>query len=153
FDPMLKHCEIMREAFQMNPRLASHISLFDVGLAAVDSGRDAAHSNSQPINPGARLEDGLPTRTIDGLVNASNVKRIDFIKLDVEGSELNALHGGEQSLRRWRPKLAISLYHRPEDFFTIPLWLNSLNCGYRFFLDHYSIHNEETVLYAKAIPN
>jgi hypothetical protein len=43
-------------------------------------------------------------------------------------------------------------FNNPEmkDLFSIPLWLNSLNCGYRFFLDHYSIHHEETVLYATA---
>lgn len=113
FDPMLKHCAIMREAFQMNSRLASHIDLFDVGLAGTDSERDAAHSTPQPINPGARLEEGLPTRTIDGLVSSNKIERIDLIKLDIEGSELGALQGGEKSLKRWRPKLAISLYHRP----------------------------------------
>ena len=150
FDPMLRHCEIMREAFQMNPKLATHIDLFDVGLANADSLRDASHSTPQAINPGARLEEGLPTRTIDGLVTSNEIKRIDLVKMDIEGSELGALQGGEQSLRRWRPKLAISLYHRPEDLYSIPLWLNSLNCGYRFFLDHYSIHHEETVLYATA---
>lgn len=150
FDPMLKHCEIMREAFQMNPQLAARIKLFDVGLALADSARDASHSTTQPINPGARIEAGLPTRTIDGLVSSNEIKRIDLIKLDVEGSELGALRGGENALRRWRPRLAISLYHRPEDLFSIPLWLRSLDCGYRFFLDHYSIHHEETVLYATA---
>jgi hypothetical protein len=61
-----------------------------------------------------------------------------------------ALRGGERSIRRWKPKLAISLYHRPEDFFVIPLWLDALGLGYRFHLDHYSIHHEETVLYAVA---
>ena len=132
----------------MNPRLASHIDLFDVGLAGVDSARDAAHSTAQAINPGARLEEGLPTRTIDGLVGSNQLKKIDFLKMDIEGSELGALQGGEKALRRWRPKLAISLYHRPEDLFSIPLWLSALDCGYRFFLDHYSIHHEETVLYA-----
>ena len=150
FDPMLRHCEIMREAFRLNSHLVSHMNLFDVGLAGTDRARDAAHSVLQPINPGARLEEGLPTRTIDGLVSSNEVKKIALIKMDIEGSELGALQGAENSLRRWRPKLAISLYHRPEDFFSIPLWLDSLKCGYRFFLDHYSIHNEETVLYATA---
>jgi len=150
FDPMLRHCEIMREQFQMNPRLASHIALFDVGLADRDSMRDESHSTPHAINPGARLEEGLPTRTIDGLVCSNEIEHIDLIKMDIEGSELGALRGAENSLRRWRPKLAISLYHRPEDFFAIPLWLKSLDCGYRFFLDHHSIHNEETVLYAIA---
>jgi hypothetical protein len=143
----------MREAFQMNPRLASHIELFDVGLADGDSMRDASHSTPQGVNPGARLEQGLPTRTIDGLVRSHEIEHIDLIKMDIEGSELAALRGAENSLRRWRPKLAISLYHRPEDFFAIPLWLKSLDCGYRLFLNHYSIHHEETVLYGTSAAN
>jgi hypothetical protein len=84
------------------------------------------------------------------LVSEGAMGRIDFIKMDIEGSELSALQGAESALRRWRPKLAISLYHRPEDFFSIPLWLDSLGAGYEFFLDHYSIHHEETVLYARV---
>ena len=93
----------------------------------------------------------LPTRSIDSLVSEGVIERIDFIKMDIEGSELAALMGGEFALRKWKPKLAISLYHRPEDLFAIPIWIESLQCGYRFFLDHYSIHHEETVLYAQAI--
>jgi hypothetical protein len=76
--------------------------------------------------------------------------RVDFIKMDIEGSELAALKGASGALREWKPRLAISLYHRVEDFHAIPLWLDSLGLGYRFFLDHYSIHHEETVLYAIA---
>jgi len=103
------------------------------------------------INPGACFAmDKVPTTTIDEMAVRNNVPRLDFIKMDIEGSELSALQGAETSIRRWQPKLAISLYHRPEDFFSIPLWIDSLGVGYRFFLDHYSIHNEETVLYASV---
>jgi hypothetical protein len=90
----------------------------------------------------------MPTTTIDSIVAANNVPRIDFIKMDIEGSELGALNGAEAAIRRWRPKLAISLYHRPEDFFSIPLWIDGLALGYKLYLDHYTIHSEETVLYA-----
>jgi hypothetical protein len=103
------------------------------------------------INPAAKaFHSSIPTRTIDSLVDEGAVARVDFLKMDVEGSELRALQGAEMTLRRWKPRLAISLYHEFEDFFTIPLWLNDLNVGYRFLLDHYSIHHEETVLYAIA---
>jgi FkbM family methyltransferase len=100
FDPMLRHCEIMREAFQMNTNLASHIDLFDVGLSNENKARDDAHSTTTAVNFGARLEEGLPTRTIDSLVDSAQIKRVDLIKLDVEGSELGALQGGENALRR-----------------------------------------------------
>jgi len=151
FDPLQKHCAIMRESFAMNPTLAPRISIFEIGLS------DENHEGSPPpgaeglINPGANIiGSGFSTRTIDSLVAEGVLPRIDFIKMDVEGSELPALVGAEASLRRWQPRLAISLYHRPEDFFTIPLWLDSLGVGYRFFLDHYSIHHEETVLFARV---
>jgi hypothetical protein len=90
----------------------------------------------------------MPTTTIDEVVVHENIPRIDFIKMDIEGSELSALRGAESTIRRCRPKLAISLYHRPEDFFSIPSWIDSLDLGYRVFLEHYSIHQEETVLFA-----
>jgi hypothetical protein len=41
-------------------------------------------------------------------------------------------------------------FGRDEDFFSIPLWIDALGVGYRLFLDHYTIHNEETVLYASV---
>jgi hypothetical protein len=122
-------------------------SIFPLGLA--DEVNDIAPpADDGVINPGARLASAVPTITIDEAVLRTKVPRIDFIKMDIEGSELSALRGAETSIRRWCPKLAISLYHRPEDFFSIPSWIDSLGVGYRLFLDHYSIHHEETVLYA-----
>jgi FkbM family methyltransferase len=154
FDPLKKHCKIMRDAFAMNPPLAPRIAIHEVGLADADSVGSAVSARDALIDPGARVAQGgdLPTRSIDSLVAEGAIDRIDYIKMDIEGSELAALRGGESALRKWRPRLAISLYHRPEDFFSIPLWLDGLRCGYRFFLDHYSIHHEETVLYARAAP-
>ena len=153
FDPLPKHCNIMRESFRANPTLASRISIFEVGLADADRVGVAARLPGESIDPGATaFDEAVPTRTIDSLVTEGVLPRVDFIKMDVEGSELAALRGGVAALRQWKPKLAISLYHKPEDFFSIPLWLDSLRCGYRFFLEHYSIHSEETVLYASAAP-
>jgi FkbM family methyltransferase len=150
FDPLPKHCGIMREQLEMNPGLAPRISIFPLGLS--DRVNDAAPLvEDGVIDPGARvMSPAVPITTIDEVVDRHNVPRVDFVKMDIEGSELNALRGAEATLRRWRPKLAISLYHRPEDFFSIPSWIDSLGVGYRLFLDHYSIHHEETVLFALA---
>jgi len=140
FDPIAKHIDITRENLAMNPSLAERVTVLPFGLADVNH----EGKGRQGIDPAARLGDDLATRTLDSL----NISSVDFIKMDIEGSELAALRGGEQTIRRDRPKLAISLYHRVEDFFSIPQWLDSLRIGYRFHLDHYSIHSEETVLYA-----
>jgi FkbM family methyltransferase len=148
FDPLPKHCAIMRQAQALNPVLAPRISIFALGLS--DARNDVAPlPEDGRIDPGARIAAaGMPTTTIDDIVVRDNIPRIDFIKMDIEGSELGALRGGESTIRRCRPTLAISIYHRSEDFFAIPSWIDSLGLGYRFFLEHYSIHHEETVLYA-----
>lgn len=150
FDPLPKHCAIMAQQLTMNPELAPRVSIFPFGLT--DRANDVAPmTDDDKIDPGARIaSSAMPTTTIDGAMAQSHAPRVDFIKMDIEGSELGALRGAESTIRRWRPKLAISLYHRPEDFFSIPLWIDSLDVGYRLYLDHYSIHHEETVLYAAA---
>jgi len=103
------------------------------------------------VDPSARANvPGMALRSIDSVLASGEIPRLDFIKMDIEGSELAALTGASEALRKWKPRLAISLYHRAQDLFEIPLWLDSLGLGYRFFLDHYSIHHEETVLYAIA---
>ena len=148
FDPLPRHCRIMREQLAMNPGLAPRISIFPFGLA--DRANEIGPlADDDVIDPGARVvEDAMPMTTIDTVVARADAPRIDFIKMDIEGSELAALRGAEATIRRWRPKLAISLYHRYEDFFAIPSWIDSLGLGYQFHLDHYSVHAEETVLYA-----
>lgn len=71
-------------------------------------------------------------RTIDELCEHFSP---DLIKLDVEGSEAAALSGAGNTLRRDRPALAVSLYHRTQDVFTLPLWLSAHLYGkYRFHL-------------------
>jgi hypothetical protein len=133
----------------MNPALSPLISIHEIGLAAAERVGHGFLSVGDTINPGATSFDAaISTTTIDRLVADHTIPRVDFIKMDIEGSELEALQGAQQTLREFAPRLAISLYHRPEDFVSIPLWLDSLGCGYRFYLDHYSIHHEETVLYA-----
>lgn len=58
----------------------------------------------------------------------------DLIKLDVEGAEMRALKGAASVIRRDRCALAVSLYHRTEDLFSLPLYLFGLCPNYRFYL-------------------
>ena len=47
----------------------------------------------------------------------------NFVKMDIEGSELNALMGMEKTIRKYKPLMAISVYHTPEDLWRIPFWI------------------------------
>jgi len=73
---------------------------------------------------------------------------ITFIKMDIEGAELNALKGAEQIIREYKPKLAICIYHKPEDVYEIPSLLLDYVPDYKFYIRHYSFTHAETVLYA-----
>jgi FkbM family methyltransferase len=73
---------------------------------------------------------------------------VDLIKLDVEGSEMSVLNGAKESILKYRPKMAISLYHRKEHLLEIPELLLSLHSDYTFSI---SINNPtfvDMVLYA-----
>lgn len=75
-------------------------------------------------------------------------KKPTFIKMDIEGAELEALLGAECVIREFHPKLAIAIYHKPEDVFEIPELIMKFNQEYQFYLRHYSFADSETVLYA-----
>jgi FkbM family methyltransferase len=71
-----------------------------------------------------------------------------YLKLDVEGAEADALAGGQEVIRRARPIVAVSVYHRPADLWELPLYLHSLYAGYRFYLRTHDHDGTEVVCYA-----
>jgi FkbM family methyltransferase len=76
-------------------------------------------------------------------------RRVTFIALDIEGAELAAIQGAKGIIVEQKPKLAISVYHRPEDIWEIPLLVKEYNPSYRFYLRHYHLLDMlETVMYA-----
>ena len=75
-------------------------------------------------------------------------KNATFIKMDIEGAELNALKGAENTIKSNAPKLAISIYHQLNDFWEIPVYLKTIVPEYNFYVRHHSNGLAETVLYA-----
>lgn len=75
-------------------------------------------------------------------------EKVTFIKMDIEGAELQALEGAKDIICRDKPKLAICVYHLKEDIWTIPEYILKLNPSYTLYLRHYSMADNDTVLYA-----
>lgn len=74
-----------------------------------------------------------------------------FIKMDIEGSEINALQGAINTITRNRPKLAICIYHSNEDMLRIPEWCFKNLENYRFYVRHHHYLPYDTVFYAIPI--
>lgn len=88
--------------------------------------------------------------TLDEFARAEKLDRVDFIKMDVEGSEEEALAGARETIRRFRPRLALSAYHKDTDILLLPLIVRDILPEYRFALRHGSNTACETVLYCTA---
>lgn len=82
--------------------------------------------------------------SIDRLIR----RPVTFIKMDIEGSEYHALLGARNTIAMHKPKLAICVYHKPEDIWELPWLIHEMNKEYTFYLRHYSFADNETVLYA-----
>ena len=93
----------------------------------------------------AKVSQRIPVTTIDDAVK----ERVTFIKMDIEGSEKNALLGAEGHIRESLPKLAICVYHSVSDLWEIPLMIRRMFPGYtRFEMRHHTGFFSETVFYA-----
>lgn len=94
-------------------------------------------------SPGANVV-SIPVTSLD-VALAGAVP--NFIKMDIEGAELEALRGAQRIIREHKPVLAICVYHKPEDLWTLPLYIHELNPGYRMSLRKHAHMAISTVLY------
>lgn len=72
----------------------------------------------------------------------------NYIKMDIEGAELDALLGARTVINNYRPRLAICLYHKPEHLWQIPLIVASWNLGYKYYIRAHGFNDFDLVLYA-----
>jgi FkbM family methyltransferase len=101
------------------------------------------------MNPFEEQTGSVKTLSIDDFVESRGFEKVEFIKMDIEGAEPAALRGAIKTITRFRPKLAIAIYHSMEDFVNIPRWILGLNLDYEIYIGHYTIHAEETICFAK----
>jgi FkbM family methyltransferase len=72
----------------------------------------------------------VPVTTIDSLVQELRLPRVDYIKMDIEGAEREALKGGTEVLRRFRPRLMLDSYHLPDDMEVLPAIIRRAHSDY-----------------------
>lgn len=79
---------------------------------------------------------------------ADREDRVSFIKADIESYEYNMLRGARETINKYKPRMAVCIYHNPTDVYSIPLLLKELNPEYKLALRHHSYNMDDTVLYA-----
>lgn len=141
FEPSLKNMTIARQ----NLINCKRIKFYQIAL-----------SNKNGIM--CLTADGSASRLCDGEVGSASqipVARLDdiaeeeitFIKMDIEGAESEAIDGAQKIIMRQHPKLAIAVYHKPADFWSIPYQILKLREDYSLFMRHYSEGKDETVMF------
>lgn len=139
FEPSPKQYKITKEA------LISYSNVHVYPYATYNQQMTTFFDNEKDSASGLSKEGTIAVETIrlDDIIK----ERVTYIKLDVEGAEYETLVGAEQLIKTYKPKLAVCVYHKQEDFWRIPSLLLQYNPNYRIILRHYTEGLLETVMY------
>lgn len=149
FEPDKSSYEICKEKIGQTENLEK-VSLFNCGLfdrqgrIGFASGLGGA---SRIENQGQDFYSDYDIEVTD-LDSAVQEEKVTFIKMDIEGAEEKALLGAKRIITQQKPKLAVCVYHKPEDIIEIPALVLKMRPDYNIAFRHYSLRDTETVMYA-----
>lgn len=155
FEFVKKNLDIFHKSLNLNPHLKNRIKIVNAALYSVsesslyvcENGAGTFCSTDKDIIRGGDNYT-IKTKAIDDLVRDENLNNVHFIKMDIEGSELEALKGAKNTIQQYKPNLAICIYHKIEDFYMIPKYIKEIVPEYKLYVKHHTDGLAETVLYA-----
>ena len=117
FEPVEKSRDILSENIILNN--LENVEVFSYALGESCKNLKFFVSSQHPESSGGislkEKEKIVPQITLDDFVKKYAIKRIDFIKADIEGMERNLLKGAEGVIKKFKPKIAICTYHLVDD--------------------------------------
>jgi len=149
FDILKEGMKALAKQIALNPELNNITAMLN---ALSDKDGEDVYISSP--SPGARVVDEatdskIKTTNIDSFVERNGIERVDFVKMDIEGSEVPALVGATRTIQTFKPKLAVSAYHKWDDLWVIPQIIHGIRNDYRYYLDCTTGFGGEAVLYCK----
>lgn len=141
FEPDIMNYNKMKER-----GFGSNIFLYNAGLYDENTELNFAANKGGSSNINVRGTDVIQAIKFDELELPNN--QVTFVKMDIEGSELHALMGMAETIKKYKPKLAICIYHKFEDLWELPLYIKSLVPEYQLYIRNYTTYLDEIVLYA-----
>lgn len=142
FEPDKKNIEKCKENLT---RLKCNIEIVDKAVWSCNTTLNFNENGNGMSGVDERGEKNVEATYLDAVLRNSNKL---YIKMDIEGAELQALQGTEKIIKNCKPNLAICVYHKTEDIEKIPMLLLKYYPEYKFCFRHYSLTKNETVLYA-----
>lgn len=143
FEPNSNTYQILKDSFKKQKR----IEIVNKGLSEKDDvllfweqGNASKFTKDEEI-----ATTRVPVTNIDAMPSC---RKATFIKMDIEGAELDALKGARETILRNHPKLAICIYHSNEHMVCIAEYIHELVPKYKLYVRHHSRGANETVLYA-----
>jgi FkbM family methyltransferase len=139
FEPSLNSFNLLKNKFIGN----SKIELFNKGLWNIETTLYFNSSLGSASKIEQNGEEKIETMILDSIID----NKIDFIKLDIEGAEIEAIDGAVNTIKKNKPTIAVCVYHKQSDFISIPKALKAIQPDYKIFLRHYTQGVFETVMY------
>ena len=147
FEPSIEMAKVCENTFEKNK--IRNIELINKACWSESAELGFSADYGSMIFGSSKVKESNDNKVLaDSIDNILNGQRATFIKFDVEGSELEAIKGAKETIQKYHPRLAVSLYHKVEDVFEIPAYLLSLIPEYKFYIRHYGSDIWETILYA-----
>ena len=145
FEPDIRNFAKLKHKHGNNPRM----TLINAGVYDHDGNVHFDERGDVGSKIGDESDNGvtISVKAIDAL----DLPKITFLKMDIEGAELNALKGAEKTIVRDKPKLAICIYHSHDDMLRIAETIHALVPEYRLYIrqhGYYFPYVCETILYA-----
>ncbi|HTX86492.1 MAG TPA: FkbM family methyltransferase [Candidatus Nanoarchaeia archaeon] len=135
FEPVPAVAKVLRETIDLNGR--KNISLIKQGLGADNQSLDfhlAENSGgSSSFFSSSGETASLPVVKLDDFVKLNGIARLDFIKADIEGMERDLLLGAAEAIKKFKPKLALCVYHRPDDKEVLSALIKKINPEYKIY--------------------
>ena len=131
--------------------LIKNSSKFDKNVSMVPLGLSDGYSTFSFFSndEGGHISDsGDTTICTCSLDNFLGGKKIDFLKLDIEGNEARAIEGAKKTIQNNLPVLSMSAYHKPEDLWDLIKRVKAISDGYNFYLRQHYYNSFDVVLYA-----
>lgn len=159
FEPGSQNRALLHANLDLNPELKPRIQVWNeaVGPSAGEVlwmqdtiAAGLTMESDQDQDPDRPLSSVI-TESIDNLVAEHYIEHVDFVKVDVEGADLGVLEGAAKTIAEQRPRLALAIYHKPDDLAVIPDFVASLGVEYRWYLQCSTMTDIDTVAFAVPV--